>query len=118
MVFLAVMIVRQAELDGDRARGVTSTGEKDGDYCTVEPPTKDFNTFDKSLCTHLEDRIQDLPMILNCLTKSAAFMAKPCMRSWNKLKRVARFMKLHQRRTREFIGQEKRTVLKVSADSD
>ena len=64
MLFLAVMIVRQAELDGDRARGVTSTGEKHGDYYTVEPLTKDSKTFDRSLCIHLEKGIQDLPMIL------------------------------------------------------
>ena len=118
MVFLAVMIVRQAGLDGDRAKGVTWTDEKDGDYCNVEPPTKDFKTFDRSLCTHLEDRIQNLPMILHCITKSAAFMAKPCIESWNKLRRAARFMKRHHRRTREFAGQEECTVLKVSADTD
>ena len=82
----AALIVRQAGLDGDRARGVTTLGEKDGDYYNVEPPTKDFNTFDRSLCTHLEDRIQNLPMILHCITKSAAFMAKPCIGSWNKLR--------------------------------
>ena len=57
-------------------------------------------------------------MVQHCFTRSAAFMAKPCIRSWNKLKRAARFKKLHQRRTREFIGQERRTVLKESADSD
>ena len=65
MLFLAVMIVRQAELDGDRARGVTSTGEKDGDYCNVEPLTKDSKTFDRSLCIQLEKGIQDLPVILH-----------------------------------------------------
>ena len=63
MLCLAVMIVRQADLDGDRARGVTSTGEKDGDYCNVEQPTKDSKTFDRSLCIHLEKGIQDLPVI-------------------------------------------------------
>ena len=64
MLSLAVMIVRQAQLDGDRARGATSTGEKDGDYCNVEPLTKDSKTFDRSLCIHLEKSIRDLPVIL------------------------------------------------------
>ena len=59
------MIVRRAGLDGDRARGVPSTGEKDGDYCNVEAMARDSKTFDRSLCIHLEKDIQDLPMILH-----------------------------------------------------
>ena len=75
----AVLIVRQAGLDGDRAKGVATLGEKGGDYYNVEPPTEDSKTFDRSLCARLGYLAQDLPMIRHCLTKSTAFMAKPCI---------------------------------------
>ena len=37
----AALIVRQAGLDGDRAKGVTTPGEKGGDYHNLEPLTED-----------------------------------------------------------------------------
>ena len=114
----AALIVGQAGLDGDRAEGVTTPGEKGGDYYNIEPLTEDSKTFDRSLCARLGYLAQELPMIRHCFTRSAAFMAKPRIESWNKLRRVARFMKQHRRRTREFIGQEDCILLKVSADSD
>ena len=57
-------------------------------------------------------------MIRHCFTMSAAFMAKPCIRSWNRLKRAACFLKSHLRGASEFIEQEKCTTLKMSVDSD
>ena len=112
------ILIRQFGLDKSNARGVTTPGEKAGDYYHDEKLTGVEASEYRSYTMRLGYLAQDMPHLQFAANKVAKCMATPTRGGLNRLKRVARFLKAHPRWRVRYIEQEKVTKLTVRADSD
>ena len=114
----ADLIVAQLGLEESKARGVTTPGEKRGDYRDQEPLPRDLVTTYRSCTMRMAYLAADLPMLQFGANRLARGMSAPTMGHWNRLKRAARFLKAHPRWSQKFVMQETCSYVDVWTDSD
>ena len=82
---------------GPRSKGVSTPGEKQGDYFDEEPLGKADTTLFRSCVMRMAFVAADLPNLQFSGNRMARKMSRPTNGSWNRLKRAARYLRGHPR---------------------
>ena len=114
----ADLIVSQLGLDKSKAKGLSTPGEKRGDYYDTEPLQKDLVTTYRSCTMRLAYLAADLPMLHISANRLARGMGTPTIGHWNRLKRVGRFLKGRPRWSQRVVMQGMCGYADVWTDSD
>ena len=91
----AEILVKNFGLNGGQTRGVSTPGEKSGDYWNPQPLEGPQVSEYRSCTVRLGYLAQDLPHLQLVANKVAKYMAAPIVGGYNRLKRAARFLRAH-----------------------